>query len=139
VPRVRSPSDHGPVCRRGVRLKLDENLGRRWATVLEAAGHDLDTVRDEHLSGAADAVVLEASRLESRVLVTLDMDFANPLRFPPEQTAGLAVLRVRDRPGKSDLDVVVQRLVDALAKADIGGRLWIVEADRVRQYEPPSD
>lgn len=27
------------------------------------------------------------------MLVTIDVDFANPLRFPPHETAGIAVLR----------------------------------------------
>ena len=68
-----------------------------------------------------------------------DLDFANPVRFPPTNTAGIAVLRVRDRPGCDDLDQVVSRLIDAVGAADVTGRLWIVERDRVRQYEEPTD
>jgi hypothetical protein len=29
--------------------------------------------------------------------------------------------------------------MDALATADLAGHLWIVERDRVRQYEEPAD
>ena len=72
--------------------------------------------------------MLAAAIRESRALVTLDLDFASPVRFPPADTAGIAVLRVRDRPGRDDLDVAVGRLVIALAAADLAGRLWIVEA-----------
>lgn len=42
-----------------MRFKLDENTGQRAAAFLTAAGHDVSTVRDERLSGAADTVVLE--------------------------------------------------------------------------------
>ena len=72
-------------------------------------------------------------------MVSLDLDFANPFRFRPAGTAGIAVLRVRSRPGREDLDQVIDRLMDALATADLTGHLWIVEPDRVRQYEEPAD
>ncbi|MGH9117559.1 MAG: DUF5615 family PIN-like protein [Acidimicrobiales bacterium] len=111
-----------------------EPRARRWAEDLRRAGHDVDTVHDENLSGAADPVVLRAATTEGRVLVTIDLDFANPLRFPPNETAGIAVLRVRDRPGRRDLDAVVSQFITALAKADVTGRLWIVEPTRVRRY-----
>jgi hypothetical protein len=46
---------------------------------------------------------------------------------------------VRDRPGRGDLDQVVRRLVEALTVADVAGQLWIVDPQRVRQYEEPAD
>ena len=62
-----------------VKLKLDENLGRHAATLFRDAGHDVATVPDQGLSGAEDRRIIEASRSERRCLVTLDLDFGNPL------------------------------------------------------------
>ncbi len=78
MPRLRSVALGRPLRRRGVRIKLDENLGHTAETRLRAAGHDVDTVHDEDLAGAGDDRVFNAARAEGRILVTLDVDFANP-------------------------------------------------------------
>jgi predicted nuclease of predicted toxin-antitoxin system len=119
-----------------VKLKLDENLGIRHREQLRRAGHDVDTVHEEQLSGASDPAVLDAAVAADRALVTLDVDFANPFRFPPELTAGIAVLRVREGPGGRDIDRVIEHLIRGLARQPLEARLWIVREDRIRQYEP---
>lgn len=61
-----------------MKIKLDENLGRRGTAVFRAAGHDVDTVVDEGLASATDDAVRAAATHVDRVLVTLDLDFAHP-------------------------------------------------------------
>jgi hypothetical protein len=120
-----------------MRLKLDENLGRRAAELLRGRGHDVQTVPDEQLGAAADEVVIRACRAERRCLVTLDLDFGNPLLFAPTEYAGIAVLRLPRKPSPSDLLETVETLVGALAREDPGGRLWIVQKGRIRVYQDP--
>jgi predicted nuclease of predicted toxin-antitoxin system len=122
-----------------VRLKLDENLGIRWRDQLRKADHDVDTIHEEELSGAADLSVLDAAIAANRALVTLDLDFANPIRFPPRRTPGIAVLRVRDRPGRRDLDLVVSELIEGLSRLSLAGHLWVVEPGRIRQFQEDPD
>jgi predicted nuclease of predicted toxin-antitoxin system len=76
-----------------LRFKLDENLGRRAIDLFLEAGHDISTVAEQELQGAADDQLINICRDEARVLVTLDLDFSNVLRYPPETYAGIAVLR----------------------------------------------
>jgi predicted nuclease of predicted toxin-antitoxin system len=52
------------------------------------------TVSEQDIGGAIDDELIEACRTEGRVLVTLDPDFSNVLRFPPDRYAGIVVLRV---------------------------------------------
>jgi predicted nuclease of predicted toxin-antitoxin system len=66
-----------------MRLKLDENLGNHARDILHASGHEVSTVRAEGLGAAVDDEVLQVAASEGRALVTLDLDFANPLRFLP--------------------------------------------------------
>ena len=122
-----------------MKRKLDQNLGEQGRAALIAAGHDVDTVADERLDGAADPVVLAAAVREGRALITLDVDFANPRRFPPAATHGLAVIRLPNNASDEVFDAAVRMLADGLARADIRGRLWIIEPDRVRIYEPDVD
>lgn len=119
-----------------MRLKLDEDLGQSVAGVLRQAAHDVVTVVEEGMSRASDRVVIEASGTERRCLVTLDMEFANPILFNPAEYAGIAVLRFPPRASDEDLFAAVQTLVAALVRGDIKGRLWVVQRGRVREYQP---
>ncbi len=75
-----------------MKLKLDESLGRRGRQMIAAAGHDVASVADQGLEGSLDGDLLEYCRAEGRCLVTLDLDFANPLVFLPSRYPGIAVL-----------------------------------------------
>lgn len=68
-----------------MKLKLDENLNERGIALLVAGGHDGSTVVLQKMQAAVDAQVIEACRKEGRALVTLDLDFANPIHFRPSQ------------------------------------------------------
>jgi predicted nuclease of predicted toxin-antitoxin system len=115
-------------------IKLDENLGERGRQLFVDAGHDVATVADQGLAGAVDPRVIEVCGTEQRCLVTLDLDFSNPFLFPPEQYAGIAVLRLPRRMTPNDLYATLGVLIAALAQRPIAGKLWIVERHRIREY-----
>jgi hypothetical protein len=119
-----------------MKIKLDENLGERGSALFRAAGHDVATVSQECLSGASDRDLIHVCRRENRCLVTLDLDFRNPLVFNPLEYAGIAVLRLPSRALDRDLWEVCDVLVRGLRVAPIAGRLWIVHGGRIREYRP---
>jgi hypothetical protein len=55
-----------------MKFKIDENPPAEVARDLESLGHEAHTVVDESLQGAPDSVIIRASFLEGRVLLTLD-------------------------------------------------------------------
>ena len=119
-----------------MRFKLDENLGRQAIDLFLEAGHDIATVAEQELQGVADNHLISVCRDEARGLVTLDLDFSNVLRFPPELYMGIAVLRVTSPVELSGIQERVRVLLEGAKGEDLSGRLWIVEADRIRQYDP---
>jgi hypothetical protein len=115
-----------------VRIKLDENIGKRGRELLRQCGHDVLTVYDQGLCGIADDRLFDICSNEDRVLVTLDRDFGEILRFPPSDGAGLVVLDLGPRATPTR---ILDRLADFISVAethDVGGKLWIVEPGRVR-------
>jgi predicted nuclease of predicted toxin-antitoxin system len=115
-----------------LKIKLDENIGRRGLEFLRAAGHDVMTVRDQDLGGAADEALFDVCVSEERTLVTLDHDFGQVTRFSPEKSAGIVVLETGPR---TTLSSIMGRLAEFLTLAreqSVVGSLWIVEPGRVR-------
>jgi hypothetical protein len=117
----------------------DENIGRRGVELLTSAGHDVLTVRDQNLQGTQDENLFRVCAGEDRVLITLDHDFGQVLRCPPEQSAGLVILE----PGaRMTLRSLLNRLEDFLAFAQVQsptGTLWIVEPGRVGMHVRAGD
>lgn len=117
-----------------MRLKLDENLGKQPLELFLEAGHDAVTVKAQQLSGVDDRKLIAVCKGETRCLVTLDMGFGNPLVFPPEEYSGIAVLRLPARLSHEDVLDGCRTLVSALERADITGKLWIVQRGRIREH-----
>lgn len=120
-----------------MRLKLDENLGARGRELLATAGHEVCTVPEQDLCSATDEQVAVRCRSDERGLITLDLDFANPFRFPPSLHHGIAVLRAPGRMSEEVLHRLLTTLIGALKTQPFVGSLWIVEEGRVRVFEPP--
>ncbi len=64
-----------------MKFKLDENLGDLGRALLEAAGHDVMTVRDQNLVGVSDRKLFDVCQGEGRVLITLRCVYFHCLMF----------------------------------------------------------
>jgi predicted nuclease of predicted toxin-antitoxin system len=99
-----------------MKFKLDENLGTLGKELLESEGHNVTTIAAESLSGATDVRVYDVCCAEDRVLIRLDHDFGQVLRFPPESLAGVVVLECPGRLSPKAIDAH-RRTGDLIAPA----------------------
>jgi hypothetical protein len=120
-----------------VKFKLDENIGRKAEQLLRDAGYDVSTVTSQSLNGTTDENLFEVCIAEQRALVTLDHDFGQVLRFPPERSAGIVILEVAPRAGAGSVESRIHDLLKLLSVHELGSELWIVEPGRVRVHQNP--
>jgi len=117
-----------------LKFKVDENVPEECATCLRDAGYDAETVGSERLSGVSDSQLFEWCQAESRILVTLDLDFANVRAYPPGSSAGIVVLRPRMQDRQTILSLL-RRMTSVMAERPPHQQLWIVEPGRIRYHE----
>ena len=118
-------------------VKLDENLGKRAQEILIHFEFDVSTVQEQNLTGTPDLNLIHVCRKENRCLVTMDLDFSNPIQFPPQQYAGIVVLRCISQG-------IYQQILEALeifsrtaaTRHTLAGKLWIVSRKQIREYAP---
>jgi predicted nuclease of predicted toxin-antitoxin system len=115
-----------------LKFKLDENFGSRTTRLFQERRLDVHTVADEQLSGSSDEAIFAVSAKEERCLITLDLDFCDVIRFPPESGAGVAVIRIPHNPTLVGLEQLVASFLDFIGNDATSGKLWIVEPGRIR-------
>jgi predicted nuclease of predicted toxin-antitoxin system len=71
---------------------------------------------------------------EGRVLVTLDLDFADIRAYPPTEYPGLVVLRPAS-PAKSHILRLLQSVIDGPSTEELTGKLWVVDEAGIRIRE----
>jgi predicted nuclease of predicted toxin-antitoxin system len=117
-----------------LKLKLDENLGSRGQILLREAGFDVSTVFMQNLCGCPDRQLIDICRIESRCMVTMDLDFSNPIQFPPEKSAGIVVLRTPRNPSLDDILACLRTFIQGVPKEDLAGKLRVISNGRIREY-----
>ena len=74
-------------------FKIDESMPTSLAPLLAGLGHDAHHVEDEGLRAKMDPIVAAAARAEGRILLTLDVEFADIRKYPPGSHPGVVLFR----------------------------------------------
>lgn len=119
-----------------MKLKLDENLSRYLKQTLSALQHDVITVADENLLSQPDTVVGAAANGEGRILLTLDLEFADLRKYPPGSHPGIILFRPRSF-GPLAINRFVEDFVRDTDLVLVTGCVVVVDPGRVRVRRPP--
>jgi len=117
-----------------MKFKTDENLPIQTAELLRQAGYDALTILEQGMGGEADHNIAVVCQQEERIIVTLDLDFADIRTYPPAEYAGIIVLRLQNHAQPHVLQVF-QQLIRALETQPVSRQLWIVDEERIRIRE----
>ena len=118
-----------------MKFKVDENLPREIVDILRSLGYDAFSVRDQLLSGKPDDTIAIVCKTEERALITLDTDFLDIRRFPPEEYSGIIVLRLFSQDKEHIINIFRENLFHFMAEP-LDKCLWVMEEHRLRIKEP---
>ena len=117
-----------------MKFKNDENLPAEVADLLQKTGYDAVSVLDQDLGGSTDDCIYQICKQEKRVIVTLDIDFANIIAYPPKESLGIIIMRLTQQDKKSILSAM-NRVIELLEQHEINQKLWIVSDEKLRIRE----
>jgi len=118
-----------------MKIKLDENLPHRLATLLKNLGHEAHTLHEERLVGHPDADVWEAAQKESRFLITQDLDFSDSRKFAPGSHHGILLLRLRS-PSRRNLIELIEEMFQKDNVSEWAGCFVVATERKIRVLRP---
>ena len=120
-----------------LRFFADHCLSRTIIRSLEEGGYTVFWLKDHIPTDSPDEVVISKAQELDSILISLNGDFADIVRYPPARYKGIISLQVRNHPE------VIPPLLIALKKylaehPDMEyykGKLFLVEVHRIRVRE----
>jgi predicted nuclease of predicted toxin-antitoxin system len=112
-------------------ILVDQCVPRKFVRILKAWGYLVVTVTEHIPANSADTDVIQLAQQLDAVLLSIDLDFANVIDYPPDQYAGIVVLRYAI-PDEEYLINSLQKMLDELYREQLRQTLVIVEPKRYR-------
>ena len=114
-----------------MRFKIDQNLPLEFERILSSNGHDAISVFNQGLNGATDEKIVSICQSERRALVTADLDLSDIRAYPPQESAGYIVFRLKEQTRPKQV-ALLRELLPSLDSHPLVGKLWIVEEGKLR-------
>jgi predicted nuclease of predicted toxin-antitoxin system len=119
-----------------MKVLVDEDLPRSLSKALQSAGIETRHVLDLGLRGESDDVIYARSITDGSVLLTADLGFGNPVRFPLTNQPGIVIARFPNEIPTSSLNAMIAGALRELEDAEVRGALVLIEPGRVRIRRP---
>jgi len=116
---------------------IDENLPGSIGSIFTDLGFRVESVQSlKQLRGQPDEVIFAYAVSQQAVIVTRDLNFANPLRFELPRLAGMVVIRFPNDMSIAGISQEVRRLATTVPSED-WNNLIIFEPASVRLRKLP--
>jgi predicted nuclease of predicted toxin-antitoxin system len=117
-----------------MRFFADHCVPHSIGETLISEGHEVVRLSTQLPSDADDSTVIEEAQEMGAILLSLNGDFADLIRYPPESYGGIVALQVRNRPEAipSIVDKLLEYLEQHPHQKHHSGKLFLVEAHRIR-------
>lgn len=114
-----------------LKLLTDENVFPSTVEILRSHHFDVTDIKELGLIGIGDREIMDLAKRERRIVVSLDLHFANIFLFPPSECPGIIVLRIKPAvPAK--VDRAIERFLQRMDPEKIKNALVIVSEDKFR-------
>jgi hypothetical protein len=117
-----------------LRLFADHCVPTSIISILRQAGHELFVLRDHLPKNSPDELVIAKAQDLNAILLSLNGDFADIVRYPPKQFGGIIAAQIHDHP--EVIPPTMQRLSEYFARFPdanhYAGKLFLVEPHRIR-------
>jgi len=117
-----------------MRFLTDHCVPESVAEALESKGHEVLRLRNQMATDAPDPDVIEKAQVLDAVLLSLNGDFSDIVRYPPSKYGGIISMQVRNRPEvlAQIMERLTRYLTDQSDREHYRGKLLLVEAHRIR-------
>lgn len=112
-------------------IVLDHCVPRRYLRLLHEWGYDASLMIEHLPSDSSDIDVIGLTTTLDAVLLTVDLDFANILDYPPADYRGIVVMRYQVE-NETDVDTALKLALTDLYRDGLRGVLVIVSPGRYR-------
>ncbi|HZU75186.1 MAG TPA: DUF5615 family PIN-like protein [Dehalococcoidia bacterium] len=116
-----------------MRFPADQNLERRIALALRAAGHDVTVGVVDYPGNLPDRAILALAHREGRIVLTNDPDFGELVVREHRLHAGVVLFRMKAASADRKLIRLSGLLRDYAGQLD---SLFVVTEERIRSYRP---
>ncbi len=109
----------------------DENVYSPAVQMLRELDHNVFDLKEKELFGVTDKKVFDLAQKEKRILITLDHNFGNLIKYPLGTHWGIIVIKVHP-PSIPDTVDLLRKFLTQTSKEKILNALVIMDKHKVR-------